>query len=457
MLKETCHLAETYSRLQFRDIPADVVEHAKKCVLDGVGCALAGSKQQWSKQLVNSIKKIDRGRGDSTIIADGKVSCTNAALANGFMSHVLDFDDSYIESGSVHAEAVVVPAALAAGERERASGKDLLTSVVVGYEVGTRILAAVNPAHALRGWHGTGTIGAFCAAAAAGRILELDANQMLNALGIAGSQASGIQQVFGTMCKGFHAGKAAMNGVLAAIVAKDGFTSAPDFLEGKVGFAKVYADQWKPEEATRDLGKRYKMMGNKFKIHASCGCIHAPFEAVRDIIQKENLKAEDIEEIQVALPKLSMQQVGENHDLRNPIEAKFNLPFCVALAVTHGRADLNQFTQERINDPTIRRLMKKVKGFGDSEQDRKFIENRAFGAKVLVKTKSGRHIESMREFPKGYSTKTPLSVGELEDKFRACAKAALSKEKVDRAVRMIEAIEEVGDVQKLTRLLGRSS
>jgi 2-methylcitrate dehydratase PrpD len=455
-LNETKTLVETYSKLQFDDIPTNVADHAKKCVLDGIGCTLVGSREAWSKVLLGSIKKIDRGR-DATIIGDGKASCTNAALANGFMSHVLDFDDSYIESGSVHAEVVVVPAALAVAEKENASGKDLLTAVVAGYEVGCRILAAVNPSHARRGWHGTGTIGTFCAAAAAGRVLDLDSNQMLNALGIAGSQASGIQQVFGSMCKGFHAGKAAMNGVLAAILARDGFTSVPDFLDGKAGFARVYGDSWKPEEITRDLRQSYKILGNKFKIHASCGCTHAAFEAVLDIVRRESLKAEDVEEIRVALPRLSMQQVGEKNDPQNPIDAKFSVAFSVALAIVVGKADLGQFTQKRLEDPRIRGIMKKVRAYEDEEQERNFLMNRAFGARVEIKTTNGRSLVSTVDVPKGYSNKTPLSTEELEEKYRTHAKMALPTRKVEQTIQIIRGIEGLSSVKKLTRLLVRAS
>lgn len=454
MLKVTKRLANFASETVFEDLPKDVVERAKLCLLDWMGAALAGSDERPTRLATNMFREIG-GRKESTVVRGEMTSCTNAAFVNGLMSHFLELDDSTLVNGAAfHTGVTTIPPALALGERERCTGKDFIAAVVLGYDIGIRIAAIVNPSHIDKGWHGTGTLGSFCAVASAGKILKLDSSQMINALGIAGTQASGFQQTFGSMCKSFHAGRASYNGVIGALLASKGFTNAPDLLEGKRGFCKVTSDDFNVEQAIRDLGRDYKIMNNKFKIHASCGMTHGAIDALLKIVEKEDLKSVDVKEIRLKVARFVKEIVGQDFQPRDKIQAKFSLPFCAAIAVYRREASLSEFNDEMVSDRMVGKLMRRVVLEADSTMD-KVLSNGAFGAQVSIQTKDGRTFQERVDIPRGYRG-NPLSKRELVHKFRDLAKPFLRRKDVDRIVHIVDDLENLPDIRSLTKSLGKT-
>ena len=259
-------LANFVVKTTFDDLPKEVREHAKLCVLDWLGAALAGCREPPAKIITSIIRKIG-GKEESGIIGTNiRTSCVNAALANGIIGHAVEMDDIHQEA-IIHPAAPVLPVALAVAERDNANGKDLITAIVVGYEVEIRIGRTINPSH-YQFWHTTGTCGAFGAAAAAGKLLGLDEKSMVYAFGIAGTTAAGLVEVFGTMSKPLNPGRAAMDGVLAAMLAKEGLTSSTEILEAEGGYLRATAKEFNVEEIIENLGKNFGIINNIFKRHA---------------------------------------------------------------------------------------------------------------------------------------------------------------------------------------------
>jgi 2-methylcitrate dehydratase PrpD len=442
----TRELASFVARARFEALPEGVVDRAKICILDWLGVALAGSLEPPSK-IVASIVRDMGGKEESTVIGTGiRTTSINAALANGVAGHAVELDDIN-EDSIVHPAAPVAPAALAIAEREDLSGVDLLTAVVVGYEVENRIGRAMNPSH-YQYWHATGTCGTFGAAAAAGKLLGLDEDGMVRAFGIAGTQAAGLVEVFGTMSKPLNPGKAAMNGVIAAILAKGGFTAPDAILEAERGYFRAASKESGLDKVVEGLGKDYQIMETIFKRHASCGHTHAPLDAVLEIAERYGVRAEDVEEVRVGTYPIAVELVGGNYAPRTPSEAKFSLPYCVAVALIYGKAGLEEFSVERLADPKIRELSSRVKVHVDPE----FADVRLGSAKVELIAKGGREYSSRVDVPKGYP-KNPMTKAELEAKFESLASLVLAQGRIEDVMKTVGSLERVGSVRELGELL----
>jgi 2-methylcitrate dehydratase PrpD len=442
----TKRLAHFAAGLKFEDLRKEVVEQSKLCLMDWLGAALAGSLEPPSR-IIASIVRDMGGKGESTVIGtDIRTTSINAALANGVAGHAVELDDIN-EDSIVHPAASVMPAALAIAERDGLGGADLLTAIVVGYEVENRIGRAMNPSH-YRYWHATGTCGTFGAAAAAGRLLGLDEGEMARAFGIAGTQAAGLIEVFGTMSKPLNPGKAAMNGVLAALLAQRGFTSPDSILEAERGYFKAASSEPDPNRIVEGLGEGYQIMETIFKRHASCGHTHAPLDAVLEIVERYGVRAEDVEEVRVGTYPIAVELVGGNYGPKTPSEAKFSLPYCVAVALLYGKAGLEEFSTERLSDPRIRELSNKVKVYADPE----FSKVRLGSAKVEVIAKGGRAYFSRVDVPKGYP-RNPMTKAELRAKFESLASLALPRDRVEGLVGMMDSLEGIDDIRELTGLL----
>lgn len=442
----TKRLAHFAADLKFETLPREVVEQAKLCLLDWLGSALAGSLEPPSR-IVASIVRDMGGRGESTVIGtDIKATSINASLANGVAGHAIELDDIN-EDSIVHPAAPVMPAALAIAERDGLSGRDLLAAIVAGYEVENRIGRAMNPSH-YQYWHATGTCGTFGAAAAAGRLLGLDGEAMARALGIAGTQAAGLIEVFGTMSKPLNPGKAAMNGVIAALLAQRGFTAPGSILEAERGYFRAASREADPEKIVEGLGEGYQIMETIFKRYASCGHAHAPLDAVLEIAERYGVGADDVEEVRVGTYPIAAEVVGGNYAPRTPSEAKFSLPYCMAVALIHGRAGLGEFSPDKLADPRIRELSGKVKVHVDPE----FANVRLGSAKVELTTRDGRVYSSRVDVPKGYP-KNPMTRAELEAKFESLASLALTRERVKGVMRAVGSLERMDSVRELGELL----
>lgn len=439
-------MADFAANLKFESLPREVVEQSKLCLLDWLGAALAGSLEPPSR-IVASIVRDMGGRGESTVIGtDIKAPSVNASLANGVAGHAVELDDINEES-IVHPAAPVMPAALAIAERDGLSGRDLLTAIVVGYEVENRIGRAMNPSH-YRYWHATGTCGTFGAAAAAGRLLGLDGEGMARAFGIAATQAAGLIEAFGTMSKPLNPGKAAMNGVIAALLAQRGFTAPGSILEAERGYFRAASAESDPGKIAEGLGEGYQIMGTIFKRHASCGHSHAAIDAVLDIMERYGVGAEDVEEVVVRTYPIAVEVIGGNYAPKTPSEAKFSLPYCIAVALIHGRASLQEFSADMLADPRVRELSGKVKVCVDPE----FANVRLGSAKVELITKDGRVHSSRVDAPKGYP-RNPMTRAELEAKFESLASLVLTGERVEGIIRAVGSLEGMDCVRELSELL----
>src|SRR5688572_8932527 len=273
----TRQLAEALAHVQFGDLPGQVITDTQRSVLDWLGSALAGSLEPPARMAQHVVATLGQSN-DATVFPSGRSSAAGAALANGVASHILELDDIH-KASTVHAACAVIPAALAVAEREHASGESFLLAVTLGYEAALRIGEAVNPSH-YRFWHPTGTAATFGAAVAAASLMRLNAAQMLDALGSAGTQAAGLWEfnADGAMSKHLHPGKAAMNGILAADLARAGFTGATRILEGERGFFRAMSEAFDASRITDGLGERWKVSENCYKVHACCGHTHTAID-----------------------------------------------------------------------------------------------------------------------------------------------------------------------------------
>jgi 2-methylcitrate dehydratase PrpD len=445
-MRATQHLARFLAETTYPDLPEAVTSHVKRCILDWLGVTFAGTAEPASQAIVQFVKDFG-GVGESTVIGGSfRSSCVNAALANGVTGHAAELDDIH-EASVIHPGAPVIPAALAIAECVEASGEEFIAAVVVGYEAGIRIAMAVMPSH-YEYWHPTGTCGTFGAAAAVGKLLGLDEETIRHALGVAGTESSGLIESFGTMGKPFNAGRAARDGVTAALLAERGFTGPMSILDSAKGYANATSTQPDLEEIVDALGHRYEAANTIFKRHACCGHTHGAIDAVIDLMNENNLGPRDITEITVGTYPIAVDVVGGNYSPGTSAEAKFSLPYCVAAAVTHGSASLEAFTVEEIANPALRELMGRVKIYIGEE----FSGARLGCAKVTIHTKAARVLNRRVDVPKGYP-ENPLTSAELKGKFRGLSRTALTAGRIGELEKTVDALEDVGNVHELTALL----
>ena len=445
-MRATQRLARFIAETTYPDLPEAVTGHVKRCILDWLGAALAGTAEPASQAIIQLVKDLG-GSGESTVIGGSfRSSCVNAALANGVTGHAAELDDIHGAS-VIHPGAPVMPAALAVAERTGASGEELIAAVAVGYETGIRVAKAVMPSH-YEYWHPTGTCGTFGAAAAAGKLLGLDEGIMLRALGVAGTEASGLIESFGTMSKPFNAGRAARDGVTAALLAEGGFTGPASVLDAVKGYAHATSAQPDLNEIVDALGRRYETMETIFKRHACCGHTHGAIDAVIDLMDENDLDPREITEITVETYPIAVDVVGGDYSPGTSAEAKFSLPYCVAAAAILGSASLDAFTVEQIANPALRELMGRVK----VQVGEEFTEARLGCAKVTIRTETAGDLARRVDVPKGYP-ENPMSSAELRGKFRELSRAALTAGRIGELEKMVDDLEDVGDVRDLTVLL----
>jgi 2-methylcitrate dehydratase PrpD len=354
----TAILADHCRGIRYDDLPADAITVAKQCLLDWLGVTIAGADEPLTR-ILRAEAMEQGGNPQATLIGTGeRVTAAQAALVNGASSHALDYDDVHLAM-SGHPSVPVWPALLALAEQRGASGRDVLAAFVAGVEMECRIGRYVMPGHYSVGFHATGTLGTFGAAAACAHLMGLDREQWLNAMGIAGAQAAGLKSMFGTMCKPLHAGKAAQNGLAAATLAFRGFTSNPEVLETSQGFAATQTTTPSPEAALAGLGEHYAVRDVLFKYHAACYGTHETIEAILRLKAKEGVSADDVRGIELTVPRghLSMCNIQEPS---TPLEGKFSLRFTAALALVTGDASEQAFTPAAVREPALTAVRDRV-------------------------------------------------------------------------------------------------
>ena len=348
----TTGLWERWGRLTATDLPADVDTVARQCILDWFACAVAGSAEPLSRILREELVTAE---GEASIVGTGQRSgARTAALVNGAASHALDYDDTHLVLGG-HSTVPVFPAALALAEELDRSGADLLAAFVAGVEIETRLGAGIGPSHYAKGWHATSSIGIFGATAAASRLLDLDAEQFGRAMGLAASQASGLKANFGTMTKPFHAGHAAERGLLAAQLARRGFTANPDALDANQGLSQAAADgHWHDERM--DALDDWLLPQTLFKYHAACYLTHAAIEATASL----GPAADAVERITVTVNPGNLDVCAIPRP-RTGLEAKFSLTATTAFTVLGiDTTDPASFVDEHAADERVRALIERV-------------------------------------------------------------------------------------------------
>ncbi len=379
----TAILSDFCRGIRYDDLPADAVEVAKQCLLDWVGVTLAGCSEPLATMLRDEVLD-EGGNAQATLIGSAhQVTAKQAALVNGAASHALDYDDVHLAM-SGHPSVPIWPALLALAEWRGGSGRDVLTAFAAGYEMECRIGMLVMPGHYTTGFHSTGTLGTFGAAAACAHLLGFNAEQWGRTMGIAGAQAAGLKSMFGTMCKPLHAGRAATNGLFAALMAERGFTSNPEVLETAQGFAATQTTTPNAERALAGLGERYAVRDTLFKYHAACYGTHETIEGVLRLKEANGLSASDLEGIDLVVPKghLAMCNIQQP---TTGLEGKFSLRFTAALAFIDGETSDAAFTDERVTQPRLTAIRDRVTVTpqeGDWER----------GTAVTVRTKDGRSL-----------------------------------------------------------------
>jgi 2-methylcitrate dehydratase PrpD len=390
----------------------EVLHHAKRAVVDWYAALIPGAVTAPSTLLEAALVE-DLDRGDARLALGRSATARTAALINGTAAHTVEVDDIY-KHAIYHPGAPTIAAALAAGHTRQVDGKAFLRAVIVGYEVSTRIGAAMGRTH-YKFWHNTGTVGTFGAAAAAAAIFNLDANRTAHALATCATFAAGLQQAFrmDSMSKPLHSGRAAEGGVLAALAAEAGVTGSLDVIDGDAGLGRAMSNgpDWQAAAAT--LGREYNITQMTFKNHACCGHTFAAIDGAQTLQRQHGFTADQIERVRVATYRPALEVAG-NPNPQTAAEARFSLPYVVSNALIHGSVRLAAFTPERLADASVRALMQRIDLLVDSGIDAAFPGKRA--ARVAVRLRDGRELEYLQPNRKG-DPEEPLSDEDLNEKF----------------------------------------
>ena len=426
------------------DIPSDIYEHAKVAFLDWLGVTIAGKNEPIVNKLLR-YSDLMGGKEQATIIGHGiKKSLSHACLINGAASHALDYDDTMM-SFFGHPSVTMFPSLLALSELRDKNGLDFLTAYLVGFKVGTVIGTCAGKEHYMTGWHATSTLGHFLSASVCSRILGLDEDKTVYALGIAGTLASGLKKSFGTMCKPFHAGKAAHDGLLSALLASDDFTSATDILEGPNGFFQIFKGNI-DDRMVETLGKTWDIEGLAQKYHASCHATHSPIEAAMAIVQKEKIEIQNIRSIDVHVSQMA-PSAADKTEPKTGLEGKFSINYCVAHALLRGDTGMQAFTEEKVNDPEVQALMKKIKIIPEKDYD-------MMTAKVDIETNSDKVYSHISDVYKD----APLldeKKAKIINKFMDLCAPVLGDKKTANVIESIFSLEKMRTMTTLIEQLER--
>jgi 2-methylcitrate dehydratase PrpD len=456
-------IAEEYAEFilstPLEKVPPIVTGRIQSLILDLIGAGLLGSSEISSQVIVRTILQ-DRGIPQATIFGVGKVtSMSSTALANGTIAHALELDDDH-RQGTVHPGAVVVPAALASGEATNIDGQTFLRAVIMGYEITCRAGEAFLGKQYYQGFHPTSTCGVFGAAVASGIALDLDFKQLVNALGIAGTQAFGLGEwrSDGSWTKRLHPGRAAQSGVFASQLAKEGFTGPATIFEGKDGFLKAFSFNhiFDKDALLRDLGHDFSAAKTAFKPYPGCRFSHAAIDLGIDISREGKVKLSDIKEIDVRIYKTDIL----NYLNRPPtvVMAQFSLPYLLATALVKGSVTLDNLTQTSIIDPDVLVLSDKIRVIEDDEFTNRYPGR--YPTEIRLGLCSGEWITYFRDFPSGdpesleYVNHPERFKIEVETKFRNLLKTTRYSSKIDPIIHSVNQLSTSESVGVLTTLLG---
>lgn len=454
----TERLAKLVAEATYESLPSEVVTAAKKAVLDTIGVTLAGSLDATSSIVVEQVRAFG-GKAEAGVIASGfKTSAPMAALANGTMAHVLDYDDgAWAWFG--HASAVVLPAALAASQSRGATGKQTILGQVVGLEAAARIGLACGDRAYLMGWHNTSTIGSIGAAMAVTKILKLDAERTAIAIGIAASLASGLLKAnVGTMTKPFHAGHGAENGVLAALLAERGFTASHTALEGEFGFCRIFngGGDYSPNKLTEGFGSPWDIAnpGLLVKAYPSCRSTHPGIDAALYIKKTYKPDPARIREVEFHTSN-AVEEILQHHRPKVNLEGRFSMEYCVALALLEGEVALKHFMDPKwFAEPRIQQLVAKAQYVLQAGWE-KGVEA---PQEVVVKMTDGSvYSRLITVHDTTGDPNNPMAEAQIVAKYRDCASLVLSASEVEQSLEIIQSLERIEDISQPLDLVTRKA
>ncbi len=437
----TAELADWIIGFKPSAIPAEVRREGVRTFVNWVGCAVGGARHETVDRALAAVSPFSGPRDATVLGRPERLDALHAALVNGISSHVLDYDDTHLKT-IIHPAGPVASALLALAEIRPLSGRDLLTAMIIGVEVECRIGNAVYPDHYDRGWHITGTAGVFGAAAAVGRAVGLSAQQMRWALGLAATQSSGLREMFGTMTKSFHPGRAAQNGALAAFLAEAGFDSSERGIEAPRGFANVMSDKQDYSEILDGLGTRWEAALNSYKPFACGIVIHPTIDGCQQIRTEIGERVRDIEAVELTTHPLVLELTGKTAP-KTGLEGKFSVYHAAACALLRGDGAPTAFTDEVVNLPEITALRDKVKAKADPG-----CHEASVTIKVTFKDGSTltRHIERAIG-----SHEKPLTDEQLDMKFVNQAKLVIGEPRTRDLLALAWRIDDLGEAAAVAR------
>lgn len=418
---------------RYEDIPKTIRHEAARALLNWLGCAIGAARHETVERMLAALTPFAGPPQAGVLGRSERASILNAALVNGVSSHVLDFDDTHARA--IHPSAPVLPALLACAEWRKVTGAEFVHAFVLGVEAEERVGLSVFPEHYAIGWHITGTAGVFGSAAAFGKLLGLNEQQMCWALGIAATQSAGLREMFGTMCKSLHPGKAAQNGMVAALLAAKGFTSSEHGIEALRGFARVQSTKFDPAVVTEGLGDRYELASNMYKPFACGLVVHAVIDGCIELSKAHDLAADAIEGVELKVNPLVLELTGKRAPASG-LEGKFSVFHAAAAAIIYGAAGEAQFSDGCVRSPDVIALRERVHAATDATL-------RKTEARVSIRLRDGRMLDRHVEHALG-TLERPMSDADLEAKFRGLVTGVLPD---DRAARLIDLSWSVGELE----------
>lgn len=454
----TAAAAAFAAKVGFGDLDGEVLHLSKRCLIDGLGVMLAGSEQPGMAAL-DAFIAAEGGAGQSRLLgaAARRVPASRAALWAGTAGHAMDWDDTQLAEGPgrpygllMHptvpplAAALAVSELVAQEEGRPVDGRRFLTAFNAGFEVACKIAEAINPDHYMRGFHTSGTIGTFAAATTAAKLLGLDGNGIARALGVAASMAAGIRAGFGTMTKPLHVGRAAENGVTAALLVRNGFTANEEALDGKWGYLAVAGPGGEPALVRNRFGRPFTMVspGISIKPYPSGVLTHPSMDALLFLLREENLAAADIARVTLHAGRNVLGPI-RYRIAKTELEGKFSFAFLLAAIILRGRCGKAEFTDEFVASPECQAMQQRVETAFDQQIEDMGWER--IRSRVVVETKDGRTLERWADENYRGSPHNPLSDGEVEAKFRDCAAGLLDDRRVDTVLRSIWSCDTLAD------------
>ena len=454
----TKYVSEFIVNAKYGDIPENVVALGKKTILDGFGLSLAGSASVMGPRIRQYIETLGCASGKASIIGTKmKVHPRFAALANGISIHADDYDDT---GSALHVVAPVLPPAFALCESGNRSGKDLMLAFHVGVEVENKIGDAAAPRHEREGYHTTGTCGVFGSTAASAKLRGLNVTQTAYALGVAGSESSGVRANFGSMSKSFNAGHAADCGTQAADLASLGWTAADDILESPLGFYRAGGGGYSPAAILNRLGKPWMFAspGDLIK-RFPCGTIQQQvMDGMLRLIERYNIKAADVDRVEVGGNQSNYDTLFRHHPTTG-LEGKFSMEFCMTILLLERKATLNQFTDAVVQRPDVQDMIRRVRYYVDPEFDKRAARGESLQAVLVeesilkVYMKDGRVLSERTVAAKG-SPQNPMTFNEVADKFRGNAEfAQWPSQKAESVIELVKSLESAPDMSRLSAAL----